>query len=416
MASTAHPDSPQSAFRMTPLERRSSLALASIFALRMLGLFVILPVFAVYAHQLPGGENEFLVGVTLGIYGLTQGILQIPFGAASDRFGRKPVIAVGLVIFAAGSFLAAFADNIWLTLIGRAIQGAGAISAAVTAFISDSVRETVLTKAMAMVGASIGLTFALSLVISPPLAKAFGVDGLFFLTGVLAVLAILVVKFVVPDASASPETERDTRPTSVRWQRVFFDPQLVRLNIAIFALHAVLTGIFIVVPTRLIEMKLPAVEHWHIYLPAVLVGFLFMGPPIMIGEKKAKTVPILRIVTLLLCLVLVLFAFLMHSVWEIAFLLALFFMCFNVLEATLPGLISRSAPKEAKGLALGIYNTTQNLGLFVGGAAGGWISQHFNAETVFIAAAFVMLCSFASATGLREPVRTIRQPGDALEV
>ena len=182
---------------MTPREKRSSLALAGIFALRMLGLFVILPVFAVYAHQLPGGENEFLVGVTLGIYGLTQGVLQIPFGSASDKYGRKPVIIAGLLIFAAGSFLAAFADDIWLTLIGRAIQGAGAISAAVTAFISDAVRETVLTKAMAMVGASIGLTFALSLVISPPLARFFGVDGLFFITGILAIIAILVVKIDV---------------------------------------------------------------------------------------------------------------------------------------------------------------------------------------------------------------------------
>ena len=380
----------------------------------MLGLFVILPVFAVYAHQLPGGENEFLVGVTLGIYGLTQGVLQIPFGSASDKYGRKPVIIAGLLIFAAGSFLAAFADDIWLTLIGRAIQGAGAISAAVTAFISDAVRETVLTKAMAMVGASIGLTFALSLVISPPLARFFGVDGLFFITGILAIIAILVVKFVVPDCAPTVEAEEPQQRSG--WRRVLCDGQLLRLNTSIFALHAVLTAIFVVVPTRLVAMDLPSIHHWYVYLPAVLVGFLFMAPPIVIGEKKAKTVAVLRIMTLLLGVVLVLFSFLMHSIWEIAFLLALFFMCFNVLEASLPGLISRAAPKSEKGLALGVYNTTQNLGLFIGGAAGGWISQHYNAETVFLAAAFVMLCSFASSTGLKEPKRTIRRPGDALEV
>ena len=399
---------------MTPREKRSSLALAGIFALRMLGLFVILPVFAVYAHQLPGGENEFLVGVTLGIYGLTQGVLQIPFGSASDKYGRKPVIIAGLLIFAAGSFLAAFADDIWLTLIGRAIQGAGAISAAVTAFISDAVRETVLTKAMAMVGASIGLTFALSLVISPPLARFFGVDGLFFITGILAIIAILVVKFVVPDCAPTVEAEEPQQRSG--WRRVLCDGQLLRLNTSIFALHAVLTAIFVVVPTRLVAMDLPSIHHWYVYLPAVLVGFLFMAPPIVIGEKKAKTVAVLRIMTLLLGVVLVLFSFLMHSIWEIAFLLALFFMCFNVLEASLPGLISRAAPKSEKGLALGVYNTNQNLGLFIGGAAGGWISQHYNAETVFLAAAFVMLCSFASSTGLKEPKRTIRRPGDALEV
>ena len=402
---------------MTPLEKRSSLALAGIFALRMLGLFVILPVFAVYAHQLPGGESEFLVGITLGIYGLTQGVLQIPFGAASDKYGRKPVIIAGLIIFAAGSFIAAFANDVWLTMLGRAIQGAGAISAAVTAFISDSVRETVLTKAMAMVGASIGLTFALSLVISPPLARCLGVDGLFALTGILALLAILVVQFVVPNAppESDPALEHSA-PVKNTWTSVLFDRQLLRLNVSIFALHAVLTAIFVVVPTRLITMGLPSLHHWYVYLPAVLVGFLFMAPPIIIGERKAKTVSILRIMTLLLAVVLVLFSFLMHSIWEIAFLLALFFMCFNVLEATLPGLISRSAPKNAKGLALGVYNTTQNLGLFIGGATGGWISQHFDGETVFLAAAFVMLCSFGSAIGLKEPLRTVRRPGEALEV
>ena len=189
--------------RMTSQEKKSSLSLASIFALRMLGLFVILPVFAVYARHLPGGESEFLVGLTLGIYGLTQGILQIPFGVASDRYGRTPVIIAGLLIFAAGSFLAAAGDTIWTVMLGRALQGAGAISAAVTAFISDSVRERVITKAMAFVGASIGLTFALSLVIAPPLTELVGVSGLFAMTGVLALLAVLVVKFVVPPAPKS---------------------------------------------------------------------------------------------------------------------------------------------------------------------------------------------------------------------
>lgn len=414
---TRHPadQAPASAFKMQPKEKRASFSLASIFALRMLGLFVILPVFSVYAHQLPGGDSEFLVGVTLGIYGLTQGILQIPFGLASDRFGRKPVIVFGLVIFALGSFLAAWGDNIWVVMIGRMIQGAGAISAAVTAFISDSVRDTVLTKAMAMVGASIGLTFAVSLVISPTLARWCGVDGLFFITGVLAVLAIGVVKYIVPNApkelSAKGE-EAQHRP----WQAIAFAPQLLRLNFGIFALHMVLTAIFVVVPPRLVSMGLESASHWWVYLPAVLIGFAFMVPPIVLGEKRGKTVKILRIMTMLLAVVLCLFAYLMHSIWEIAFLLTLFFMCFNVLEAVLPGLISRAAPKADKGLALGIYNTTQNIGLFIGGAAGGWLSEHWSAEAVFLCAAVVMLASFFSSAGLEEPKRERKNAGEELRV
>ena len=221
--------------KMTRPEIKASASLAGIFALRMLGLFLILPVFAVYAHKIPGGNDEFLVGLTLGIYGLTQGLLQIPFGVASDRWGRKPVIVVGLLIFAVGSFLAAFADQIGLVMFGRALQGAGAISAAVTAMISDSVRERVIAKAMAMVGASIGLTFALSLVIAPPLNELFGVPGLFVITGLLALSALPVILYVVPNPpkSAAGEEKRTSR-----WQDVAFDPELLRLNFGIFSLRS----------------------------------------------------------------------------------------------------------------------------------------------------------------------------------
>ena len=363
------------AHRMTPKERRASLSLAGIFALRMLGNFLILPVFAVYAHQLPGGDDHFWVGVTLGIYGLTQGILQIPYGWASDRWGRKPIIVLGLVIFAIGSFIAACADHLGVVMLGRALQGAGAISAAVTAFISDAVRERVITKAMALVGASIGLTFALSLVIAPPLTELWGVSGLFTITGILAVSAIGVVRWVTPPEE--PKTGRSEVEAHRPWQEIALDPQLLRLNLGIFILHAVLTALFVVVPGRLESMGLPVLHHWYIY---------------------------------------VLFVFLMHSVWEIAFLLALFFGCFNILEATLPGLISRASPKADKGLALGIYNTTQNIGLFVGGALGGWISEHFSAEAVFAAAAFAMLIWFVGARNLKEPRRTTHETGEALDV
>ena len=399
--------------RMTPQEKKSSLSLASIFALRMLGLFVILPVFAVYARQLPGGESEFLVGLTLGIYGLTQGILQIPFGVASDRYGRTPVIVAGLLIFAAGSFLAAAGDTIWTVMFGRALQGAGAISAAVTAFISDSVRERVITKAMAFVGASIGLTFALSLVIAPPLTELVGVSGLFAITGILALIAVLVVKFVVPPAPKSVAADAGAHQP---WQKILFESQLLRLNIGIFVLHAVLTAVFVVVPTRLESMGLPVLHHWYIYLPAVLVGFAAMMKPIGWAERNCKVTVLVRRTIVLMGIVFALMIFLILSVWEIAFLLALFFACFNILEATLPGMISRAAPKADKGLALGIYNTTQNIGLFVGGAAGGAVSQHFSAEAVFALATFAMLLWLVSACGLSEPASKTHEAGEALTV
>ena len=384
---------------MTPREKKSSISLAGIFALRMLGLFVILPVFAIYARELPGGNDEFMVGLTLGIYGLAQGILQIPFGAASDRFGRKPVIIAGLLIFAFGSFIAACSGSIWGIFFGRALQGAGAISAAVTAFISDSVREEVITKAMAMVGASIGLTFAVSLVIAPLLSDLWGVPGIFALTGLLALAAILVAKFVVPDAPQHLRTKTSGKP----WQEILLDHQLIRLNIGIFVLHACLTAVFVVIPTRLLEMNLPSEHHWWVYLPAVTAGVIVMGPLL-----------ILKLVIGFLTAAFVLFAYLMHSIWEIAFLLGLFFVGFNVLEATLPSLISKIAPKSDKGLALGIYNTLQNFGLFAGGALGGFIAREWSAEAVFFTCAFAMLLWLASAIGLKEPERSSRKPGEAL--
>lgn len=386
--------------KMTPGEKRASMSLAGVFALRMFGLFLILPVFAVYASHLPGGENSFYVGLALGAYGLTQCFLQIPFGLASDRFGRKPVIVAGLIMFILGSVVAALASSIWWVIAGRALQGAGAISAAVTAFISDAVRETVITRAMAMVGASIGVTFALSLVIAPPLANLWGVQGLFWMTALLSALAIFAV-VRLPDVT--PHKAEPQQEEHQHWSRVLFNPQLLRLNAGIFFLHAAQMALFVVVPPRLVSMGLPVLHHWYIYLPAVLLGFAIMVKPIIWAERQRRVTRLLRICVFLLGIVFGLFTFLMHSIWEIAFLMTLFFACFNILEATLPGLISRSAPKKDKGLALGIYNTTQSLGLFIGGAAGGWISQHFSAESVFIVSAFAMLVWFLLALGQHEP-------------
>jgi MFS family permease len=396
-----------SSSRMSSLEVRASASLASIFALRMLGLFLILPVFAVHARAIPGGSDPAMVGLALGIYGLTQGVLQIPFGAASDRWGRKPVIVAGLLLFAVGSFIGAFAHDIAWTIVGRAIQGAGAISAAVTAFIADATREEHRTKAMAMVGASIGLTFALSLVGAPPLYAAVGMEGLFALTGLLALAAIAVVLWVVP---AAPARVHHDDPATAR--SVVFDAQLLRLNFGIFALHMVQMAMFVVIPVLLVEragLALP--QHWQVYLPVVLVSFALMMPPIMAAERRSRMRHLfLGAIGLLLVVQLGLMAWAPSLAWIAGWLL-LFFVGFNVLEASLPSLVSRVAPSSAKGLALGIYNTTQAVGLFAGGALGGVIAARWGAQGVFACAAVVMALWWVIALGMREvPKRSSGQP------
>ena len=393
---------------MSPLEIRASISLASIFALRLLGLFLILPVFAVYAQTLPGGTDATLVGLALGIYGLTQGLLQIPYGAASDRWGRKPVIAAGLVIFAAGSFLAAFATDIVWTIVGRAIQGAGAISAAVTAFIADSTRDEHRTKAMALVGGSVALTFAGSLVLAPLLYPTIGVRGLFALTGVLVVMAIAVLFWVVPAAAAVAEKHDED---ALRTGPVLLEPQLLRLNVGIFVLHAVLMAMFVVIPILLVQRGLPLSEHWKIYLPTVLLSFALMAKPLIVAERRGL-MRALFIGSIVLVLTAQLgFVLLGDTIAWMALWLLIFFTGFNILEASLPSLVSRIAPSSAKGLALGIYNTAQALGLFAGGALGGAIVASWGSEAVFVFAAIALAAWWLIALGMREiPVTTASEP------
>jgi MFS family permease len=367
---------------MSRYEIRASASLASVFALRMLGLFLILPVFAVHAETLPGSENVALIGLAMGIYGLTQSFLQIPYGSASDRFGRKPVIIIGLVIFAVGSFIAAAAPNLTWVIIGRALQGAGAISAAVTAFIADVTREEHRTKAMAMVGGSIGLTFAVSLVGAPLLYGWIGMGGLFAMTGILSIGAILVVLFVVPDAPPVPKIR-------VPFSVVLENSELMRLNFGVFALHAAQMAMFVVVPGMIVQSAgLEVGAHWKIYLPVVLLSFVLMLPPIFVGEKRGLAKHVFVGAILLLLAVQIGFwmfadGVLLHWYWVVLLLLA-FFVAFNVLEASQPSLVSRIAPPGAKGAALGVYNTLQALGLFCGGALGGWLLQYEGQSSVFI--------------------------------
>jgi MFS family permease len=389
---------------MTSLELRASLSLASLYAFRMLGLFLILPVFAVHAHTLPGGHEPLWVGLVLGIYSLTQGLLQLPFGMASDRFGRKPVIVFGLVLFAIGSLVAAQATDIAWTTVGRALQGTGAISAAVTACIADLTRDSQRTKAMGLVGASIGLTFAISLVAAPLLYAWIGMSGLFHLTGAMALLGIAIVLFAVPPLHALPQrvAADGTRLERTRFREVALDAELVRLNVGIFALHMVQMAMFVVLPAWLVERaQLPLADHWKVYLPVVVASFVLMVPPIAWGERAGR----LRAVVLA-SIALILVAQLGYAAQPVgvatfAVLLLVFFAAFNVLEATVPSMVSRLAPPDVKGTALGIYNTVQALGLFAGGALGGWVSSAFGGVAVFALCAGVMAVWFVVALGAR---------------
>jgi MFS family permease len=384
--------------RMSAAELRAGASLAGVFGLRMLGLFLILPVFAVHAPTLAGGDNLTLVGIALGAYGLSQAILQIPFGMASDRWGRKPVIYVGLIIFASGSFVAAGAHDIWTTIAGRTLQGAGAISSVVVALAADLTREQHRTKIMAMIGAMIGFAFAVSLVAAPMLYQWIGMGGLFALTGVLCIAAIGVVKGLVPDV---PVRSRAPQPMAGAL-RAALAPELLRVNLGIFVLHLVQMAMFVVLPLRLVEAGLELPAHWKLYLPVVLVSFAFMVPPILYADRRNRPKPVM--VGAIVLLVAVQLS-LPHaaSILEYALAILAFFVAFNVLEALLPSLISRLAPAQARGTAIGVYNTTQTLGLFFGGLAGGWLAKHYGAGAVYAACALVSVLWLAAALRMRPP-------------
>lgn len=371
--------------KMSRLEIRAGASLAAIFALRMLGLFLILPIFAIHAKTLPDGGNATLVGLALGMYGLTQAFCQIPLGIASDKFGRKPVIIFGLLLFALGALIAAMSDSVMGILIGRAVQGAGAISAAITALLADSTREEHRTKAMAMVGASIGLSFAFSLVFAPVLYARLGMDGIFFLIAVMAVAAMAVVTWVVPAAPALPSAK-------VPLIEVLKNPELMRLNFGVFVLHLCQVAMFVIVPGALLQFaEMPLDQHWKVYLPVVFGSFLVMLPIIVKGERKAKMKQVfVGAIFLLMAVQIGFWQWLENGPILIALLFA-FFLAFNILEASQPSLVSRLAPPAAKGAALGVYNTLQALGLACGGALGGWMQQHVGASSVFIFSAILSL-------------------------
>ena len=389
--------------KMTPLELRASASLASIFGLRMLGMFLILPVFAIYAETLPGGADHTMIGFALGAYGLTQALLQLPFGIASDRYGRKRVIYFGLALFAIGSFVAAGAHDIYMVIIGRSIQGAGAISAAITALTADLTREEHRTKAMAMIGGTIGITFAVSLVAGPALYNLIGIPGIFTLTGILALLAVAVVKYVVPDPQVS-RFHSDAEAAPAKLKDVLRDGQLLRLNFGIFALHAAQMAMFVVVPFALqTSGGIDVNHHWQIYLPVMIVSFLLMVPAIIYAEKKAKLKPVFVAAVALMLVAQLGFVPAITHFWGIVVLLTVYFVAFNILEASLPSIISKIAPAGSKGTAMGVYNTCQSLGLFLGGVLGGYLSHRYGYSAVFIFSSTLMAIWLWLASGMRAP-------------
>lgn len=387
---------------MTPFERRASIGLATIYGLRMLGLFIILPIFALYAETLPGGQSHFLIGVALGAYGLTQAILQIPAGWLSDRYGRKPVIIVGLLLFAAGSFIAASADDIYWIIIGRVIQGAGAINAAVMALTADLTREEHRTKAMAMIGITIGITFSISMVLSPLLYHYIGMSGMFTLIGVLAFVCIAVVLWFIPNPRIT-RFHSDTEANTSKLAEVLRNKDLLRMDFGVFTLHAILMSVFMQVPFILRADGLDAQHQWQVYLPVMLIAFALMVPPIIIAEKKAKMKQVFMLAIALAAIAQLAILFFQTSVWGVAISLLVFFTAFNVLEATQPSIVSKIAPLAAKGTAMGVFSSVQFFGAFFGSAMGGLLMQLYGGNAVLVFAVAMLLVWLAVASTMSAP-------------
>ena len=393
---------------MNPSELRSTLALAGIFGLRMLGLFLLLPVFSIHARGLPGGEHALWVGLTLGIFNIVQACFYIPLGRLSDRIGRKPVVLWGLSLFVAGALICAAKDDLLWIAIGRGVMGAGAVSAAISAWVADLTREQVRTRAMALVGGSIALSFALSLVIAAPIYQVIGLNGIFIVLAILGVLAMFVTYYVLP--TSKPEVK--VQQASLK--EVFLRPDLLRLNLGVFVLHATQVAMFLVVPRLLVQAGLPLSSHWEIYLPVVLLSFVFMAPAIIYGEKKQRLRLVLLIAIILLFIAEVVFTQ-ATSVMMIALELLIYFVGFNLLEALQPSLVSRFA-KESKGTALGVYNTTQSIGLFSGAVIGGYLMDSHGDLSVFAMGATLLVCWLIIAWSMGEmPARSAESKAVASE-
>jgi len=387
---------------MTGSERRAALSLAGIFSLRMLGLFMIYPVFALWAKQLPDA-TEFTIGLALGVYGLTQALFQIPLGFLSDRVGRKRIITAGLLLFAIGSVVAALSHSIYGIIFGRLLQGAGAVGSATLALAADLTREENRTKAMAIIGMTIGASFSLALVTGPILNRWIGVPGIFWLTAVLALLGIGVLYTLVPKPLVS-RVHGEAEPVPALFKRVLTDRELLRFDFGIFVQHAILTASFLSVPFLLEQSGVTLHDQWFVYLPVLVVSVIFMVPLIIMAERgRMKPIFLASVATLGVSQLLLLLGY--GGLPVVIGALLAFFTAFNLLEASLPSLISRVAPAEAKGTALGIYSSSQFFGIFVGGALGGWLQGILGFIGVFGLCSVLAGLWLAVAIAMRPPGR-----------
>ncbi len=384
---------------MTPSERRVTGTLSAIYILRMLGLFLLLPVLALYAETLPGA-TPLTVGLALGMYGLTQAVFGIPFGSASDRYGRKPVITVGLLLFAAGSVLAAAAHSAPAIVAGRALQGAGAVAAPIMALLADLLRPEQRSKGMAAIGISIGAAYLASLPLGPVLAAWLTVPGIFVLIAVLALVMIGLLWWQVP----TPVVSRPVSQPRGQLRAMLADPHLLRLDFSIMALHILMTGAFVMLPPLLRDrLHLPPAQHLWLYLPTVVLSIAAMVPLIVYAERRHKLKPVFLAMVGLLAGGLLVLLEVGDTLWGVAAGLLAFLIAFNVLEATLPSMMSRLAPIAGRGTAMGVYSTAQFLGAFIGGAGAGWLRGQYGADGVLLAGLAVCVVWLAVTLGLRPP-------------
>lgn len=386
---------------MTTSEKRATLSLASVYALRMLGLFMILPVLPLFSQQLVG-STPTLIGLAMGIYGLPQVVLQIPFGLLSDKFGRKKMIIIGLGLFFIGSVIAALSSSIYGVLIGRAFQGAGAVSAVVMALVADLTQEVHRTKAMAVIGASIGASFGIGIVAGPLVSNFGGVQAVFAVTAVLTLLAMLSVLFVVPNPQKS-KLHRDAEFVPKQAMMALKNPDLLRLDYGIFVQHMILMAIFVVIPSLMRQAGLEAGKEWQVYLPVFVSSMAVMIPFIILAEKKRQMKAVFLGAVALLAMSTCALAVLHDNLFSIIGWLWLFFCGFNLLEATLPSLISKTAPADLKGTAMGAYSSCQFMGLFLGGVLGGWFNGHYGVTAVFLFCATAALSWFFISLTMKAP-------------
>ncbi|MDY0271139.1 MAG: MFS transporter [Advenella sp.] len=392
------PRQPREKLKLTPVERKASISLALLFAVRMLGLFLLTPVFADAAKTLTNGNNAALVGAAIGAYGITQAIMQIPLGMVSDKFGRRPVIIFGMLLFVIGGIVCANAESVTTVIIGRAIQGFGAVSAAITAWVADATRPEVRTRAMAMVGASIGVSFAVSLVLSPLLVEWSGLPGLFWVISLLGFVCLLLATFIVPVVPMHGQAVSQQS----RMADVFKHADLLRLNFGVFCLHFILMSIFVVAPPLLMELGGYRVGNlWEVYLPVILVAFVLMVPAVFYTETRHIHKLSLEICVAALAVVMAIMPLASQSFAATMIAFVLFFIAFNILEALQPSMVSRISPPEHKGLALGFYNMSQALGVAAGGAIGGLVARYAGPSKVFLLGALLAAAWFFVSRGLK---------------